>query len=424
MLLCPQIETRLALRIAKIYNTSLLRQFACALLYTIGLQAVILQAQSKAPILAHDEVASRVREITLSPAKADEQILQYRIFAAERITIMQQGGFWPSVAMLQNGELIVIARTGAPHGITRGGSRLELVRSADLGKTWSDPVWVAASRPEEDLRDGFVTELKDGTLMLSFHIYRFETPTQYDPVNVNVYVTRSQDRGRTWSVPEKVNTSPFPFGSPHGRIIELPEGVLLLQATVGFTQRPGWANLFRPEAEREFQSIVLRSRDGGKTWGDQSVISKGDETSLLLLPSGKLLAAVRGGPVSGSARSVSIHGSADAGHTWKTLGSVTDPGEVPGNLLLLRDGRILLCYGDRKAPFFGVQAVTSRDDGRTWDRGNRFQLVWDAPNTDCGYPNSVQLPDGRVFTAYYQVDDLADSPASAKARAVIWTVTK
>ena len=410
--------------IAKIFSTCCCTPFAIGALSLVGPHAGILRAQSKGPVMAHDEAASRAREVTASLIGANAPVLQFRTSAAERVTISGQGGFWPSVVMLQNGELVVIVRSGAPHAVTRGGSRLELLRSADSGKTWSDPVWVAASRPDEDLRDGFVTALKDGTLLLSFHIYRFESPTQYDPVNVKIFVTRSQDGGRTWSVPQIANTSPFPFGSPHGRIIELPSGTLLMQATVTFTHRPGWANIFRPEGEREFQSIVLRSQDGGRTWGDFSVIGNGDESSLLLLPSGKLLAAVRGGPVPDGARSVSIHESLDLGRTWRNLGRVTEPGELPGNLLLLRDGKILLCYGDRRAPFFGAQAMISRDDGRTWDRENRFQLVWDAPNTDCGYPNSVELPDGRIFTAYYQVDDLADSPASAKVKAVIWTVPK
>jgi hypothetical protein len=96
----------------------------------------------------------------------------------------------------------------------------------------------------------------------------------------------------------------------------------------------------------------------------------------------------------------------------------------PGHLLQLRDGRVLLTYGDRRHPFYGVQAMLSRDEGQTWDQQNRFQLVWDAPNTDCGYPTSIQLPDGRIFTVYYQVDDLEKVPASAKAKAAIWRLPK
>jgi hypothetical protein len=115
--------------------------------------------------------------------------------------------------------------------------------------------------------------------------------------------------------------------------------------------------------------------------------------------------------------------SIDEGRTWRDLGVLTEPHvDSPGHLLRLRDGRILLTYGDRALPFYGVEAMTSRDEGKTWDRDNRFQLVWDAPSRDVGYPSSIQLPDGRIFTVYYTVDDPKNAPASAKAKAVIWKI--
>ena len=349
---------------------------------------------------------------------SSDHIFQFRTLEAERITVMEGGGYWPTVALLPNGELIVIARAGAPHAVTHGGSRLQLVRSGDRGKTWSEPVWVAASRPDQDLRDGWLTQLKDGTLILGFHIYGFNSQNLPDMDHVNLYLTHSRDEGVTWDVPSQVDISPYTWGNTHGRIVELPSGTLLMHVTAAYTHAPGWANIFRPIQEREYQSYVFRSRDGGKTWGDRSLISNGNETSLLGLASGKVLAAVRG------PNAVSIHQSVDEGRTWRNLGVATESGELPGSLLLLKDGRILLSYGDRRAPFFGVQAVLSRDEGQTWDRDSRFQLVWDAPNWDCGYPTSIQLPDGRILTVYYQVDDLDKAPASAKAKGVIWQLPK
>jgi len=349
---------------------------------------------------------------------SSDHILQFRTLEAERVTVMEGGGYWPTAVLLQNGELVVIARAGAPHAVTRGSSRLQLVRSGDGGKTWSEPEWVAASRPDQDLRDGWLTQLKDGTLILGFHIYAFNSQGVPDMDHVNLYLTHSKDRGHNWSIPFKVDISPYIWGNTHGRIVELPSGMLLMHVTAAYTTAPGWANLFRPVEEREFQSYVFRSRDGGKTWGDRSLISNGNETSLLGLPSGKVLAAVRG------ISAVSIHQSLDEGRTWRNLGVVTEFGELPGSLLRLQDGRILLSYGDRRTPFYGVQAILSRDEGQTWDRENRFQLVWDAPNTDCGYPTSIQLPDGRILTVFYQVDVPEKAPASAKAKGVIWKVPK
>lgn len=374
------------------------------------------------------ESTSRPGEVPPTDGGRGAEIMQFRTLPAERATLMKNGGYWPTAALLQNGELVVVARTGAPHGITRATNllipRLELVRSSDFGKSWSEPVWVAASRPDEDLRDGFLTELKDGTLLLAFHTFKFKSSTEFAGDDVNVYLTRSQDHGHTWSVPAKVSTAPYRWGSPHRRIIELPSGTLLMAVIGNHTFTPPWGDLFRPEGDREPQSTVVRSLDGGKTWGDHTVINRGGETSLLLLPSGKLLAAVRGGPVPSGNKAVSLHQSIDDGRTWLRIGDVTEPWELPGSLLRLRDRRILLSFGDRRRPLYGAQAMLSRDEGKSWDRDERFQLVWDAPNTDCGYPDSLQLPDGRIFTVYYQVDDLGDTPASAKAKAVIWTIPK
>jgi len=53
-------------------------------------------------------------------------------------------------------------------------------------------------------------------------------------------------------------------------------------------------------------------------------------------------------------------------------------------------------------------------------RSTRVVLADDADNRDCGYPSSVQLPDGRIVTMYYQVDDAKNTPASAKAKVVVW----
>ena len=350
------------------------------------------------------------------PNRFRDEVLQFRTIEAERVIVMENGGFWPTIALLQNGELVVIARTGAPHGVTRGGSRLALTRSSDGGRTWSEPIAVASSRPTQDLRDGWLSQLKDGTLVLGFHVYDFDAQGRADNDNVNVYLTQSRDLGRTWTVASKIDLSPHTWGNTHSRIVELPSGTLLIHIATAYSHNPGRADIFRPPGDREFQSQVFRSKDGGKTWGDRSLISNGDETGLLRLSSGKLLAPVRG------EFRVYIHEMGDEGRTWRNLGEVTEPGEKPGSLLQLKDGRVLFSYGDRRLPFYGVQAMISRDEGKTWDRQNRFQLVWDAPTSDCGYPTSVQLPDGRIFTVYYQVDDLKNSPASAKARAVIWTV--
>jgi hypothetical protein len=41
----------------------------------------------------------------------------------------------------------------------------------------------------------------------------------------------------------------------------------------------------------------------------------------------------------------------------------------------------------------------SSDDGNTWT--SPLTVVSDAMSADCGYPSSVQRPDGKIVTVYY-----------------------
>ena len=71
----------------------------------------------------------------------------------------------------------------------------------------------------------------------------------------------------------------------------------------------------------------------------------------------------------------------------------------PPHLLRHSSGAILATYGYRLAPF-GERAIVSCSDGAIWDVG--LVLRDDGPDTDLGYPSSVELSDGAIFTVTYQ----------------------
>ena len=96
--------------------------------------------------------------------------------------------------------------------------------------------------------------------------------------------------------------------------------------------------------------------------------------------------------------------SSDDGYTWTEPTQVTQASEHPGDLLLLPSGKVLLVYGRRLRPY-GVRALLSHDEGRSWDHDHTISLVADSDTTDCGYPSSVLLDDGTICTAYYNVED-------------------
>lgn len=333
--------------------------------------------------------------------------------ANEVKTVVEGSGYFPVMIHLRSGELLAVLRGGGAHVDVRG--RLDIVTSKDGGQTWSAPR--TAIDEEFDDRNPALGEAKDGTVLLAYSVAKNydETGRKFkggrsDRVFDGVYVMRSKDKGQTWSKPERSEAiHSFYTGkglvSPYGKIVQLRDGTLLMAVYFEFFDARG------------FQSYLFRSADGGKTWGDPTLMGAGfNETGIVALPDGEVLAALR----SGKDPSLSITRSSDGGRTWSAPAQVTAGMEHPGDLIVLKDNRVLLTFGERNAPR-GVRALLSSDNGKTWDKDKMVILEDGAPNVDCGYPSSAQLPDGRVVTMYYRVDDLQNAPGSAKAKAVIWS---
>lgn len=328
--------------------------------------------------------------------------------------VVTQGiGYFPVAIRLKNGDLLAVIRGGAAHIGVKG--RLELVRSTDGGKTWSAP-WTAIDESLDD-RNPAMGQLKDGTIVLSYAIagnydetgLRFKGKRS-DRIFDGAYLVFSKDNGRTWSKPFRDPAiHKFYDGqghvSPYGKIIQLDDGTVLMAVYFEFFDARG------------NESYVFRSKDGGRSWGGPVLLGKHfNETGIVRLRDGRLLAAMR----SEKGASLSIIESSDQGRTWSAPRQITNDHEHPADLIQLADGRVLMVFGQRNAPR-GVHAMLS-PDGRQWDNARRIVLAGDAPNTDCGYPSSVEVSKGRVATLYYQMDDLKNVPASSSSRVVVWNV--
>ena len=75
----------------------------------------------------------------------------------------------------------------------------------------------------------------------------------------------------------------------------------------------------------------------------------------------------------------------------------------PVDLIQLSDDRIMATYGIRPQHDLpgGIRACFSTDNGQTWDIRSEIQIRNDFFNMDVGYPESMQMPDGRILTVYY-----------------------
>ena len=90
--------------------------------------------------------------------------------------------------------------------------------------------------------------------------------------------------------------------------------------------------------------------------------------------------------------------SDDGGRTWSIPTPLGFHGSPP-HLLRHSSGLLLLCYGYRQARY-GQRAAWSRDDGATWEHD--WIIRDDGPDGDLGYPSTVELADGSLFTVCYQ----------------------
>lgn len=314
-----------------------------------------------------------------------------------RTLICAMEGYFPVLVRTGARSLAVIYRTGAPHiGIT---GTLAVSSSHDGGLGWSDPVEIQP-RWLDNRNPAFGVNAR-GELVAAFwkaglHGYAEATPghTDWDPSDAArleisaLFVTRSDDGGRHWSEPQPYTSTLLTLASPYGRMITAPDGILLM-SVYGTPRAPisGVRDL----------CILVRSTDGGLSWGDETPVAAGyNEVSFAFTPEGRLLAAARS-----EAGSVSILASDDGGRHWEAPVEVTRAGEHPADLTVLQSGAILLTFGRRIRPL-GCGALLSDDGGRHWNTEREILLAGDGiENVDLGYPSTVQLEDGTLVTALY-----------------------
>ena len=204
------------------------------------------------------------------------------------------------------------------------------------------------------------------------------------------WVLRSKDGGRTW---EKRDTFPAAEAGwteyiPFGDIWVGKDGALHTSCYQGQYTDP--TKTFKPKGWRSWH---FRSDDDGWTWKPVSIIgARHNETNLFPLGGKSWLAAAR-------FDRMELIRSDDNGVSWGDPQPVTQRNEINGHLIRLEDDRLLLSYGVRVRGQRGVCAKLSSDDGQTWSEPVR--LAYTVGNADCGYPSSVQLPNGKIVTAWY-----------------------
>jgi len=335
---------------------------------------------------------------------------------------------WPSIVRLGDGTLVVgVSGPREAHICPWGKESIGFSR--DEGQTWDGPRIV--HNDMIDNRDCGVVALggqKFAITWFSIDPRLFDLTHQmegevlqeaYDYMNTwnqdtvealqGSWMKITEDGGKTWSRAIRV-----PVSTPHGFTV-------LKDGTYAYLGRRF------PETNRRFEGDIIyaSSRDGGYTWQMGGKVPTPDDVGLycepytLELKDGTLLGVFRYEvrPEDGGGMDTVITRSTDGGATW-SMAERMNIGGSPPHLLRHSSGAIVLSYGWRR-PGYGIRARVSYDEGNTWS--DEIILRDDANCGDLGYPCSVELNDGSIYTVYYFPRQSKGGETWVRSTAVYWT---
>ncbi len=151
-----------------------------------------------------------------------------------------------------DGSFLYLGKTFWSPDPSYEGGNIYAVESRDDGKTWQ----ILGKMPHAEdvdhkrLCEPYVLELPDGTLLGAIRLDRLNKETE----DHSFYTTFSTDGGKTWSVPQPTGINGTP---PH--FLLHSSGAIVLT----------YARRFEKYCE-----CARISRDGGKTWGEEIIISQ------------------------------------------------------------------------------------------------------------------------------------------------------
>jgi Neuraminidase (sialidase) len=333
----------------------------------------------------------------------------------------------PSITVLQNGDWLAAynhSRRCDPiaHPPDDPMFRTLLSRSADQGATWQRPLfapnfdWYGTECPG-------IAQLSNGTVALSQ--YRFawyplplarKLKADGERIAISVpergftevfdeaeweksdytwargihgtYIHLSHDGGHLFDKTIDIDCTPYSDGYARTGVIELADGRL----AYALTEKP------RPYNRHTY---ILFSHDKGESWSAPTVITddpalRFGEPNLAEVARGEIYCILRASLIGEH-----LFGcrSTDDGQTWSEP-EQTELRGYPGQLLVLKDGRLACTYGCRWEPF-GIRISLSEDGGQTWDVANEIIIRDDLPNRDLGYPTTIEYAQGSLFCCYY-----------------------
>ncbi len=267
--------------------------------------------------------------------------------------------------------------------------------SRDDGRTWQMIKTLDRSDKYLPHPDDYLL-LRDGTLLGVGGLWAGwdYQKNAYDDIG-QAMVWRSNDEGETWSSPVTLN-DPKKIQAYWCHPKQLRDGTIVLPAY-------GFFDLTNKSPQTD--AFLFFSSDGGRTWSEPLLVSKGietmtnDEPDAVELENGDLLVIIRHANVT----------LPENGGLYMNCGQVivkrTPTGWQPGEHQLTNMGfrgfpavlrtrdNILICTGSIQKYNFSI------DNGQTWSQtGRLFDPQYPRQNH---YPILTELADGRIISVYH-----------------------
>lgn len=308
---------------------------------------------------------------------------------------------WPTVAQLQNGKIAVVASGFRLAHLCPFGKTV-ISYSEDEGKTYTAPAPVFDT-PLDDRDGGICTFGESGVIVTSFNNrVAFQRKYHKDEALIQSYLDTvtpeeeeiyygsgfrvSFDCGVTFG---EIRHSPVT--SPHGPLT-LSEGTILWVGRA-FDTTPDNVRAYTVDpytGKTEYRGCIENVEADGET-----LLSC--EPHVVELPDGTLICHIRVQKPH-AVFTIFQSESPDGGRTWSQPHRLLGwQGGSPPHLLRLSDGTLLCTYARRVEPY-GILAMFSTDEGKTW---NIDHVLANLTSSDIGYPASIELPDGRILTVFY-----------------------
>lgn len=342
-----------------------------------------------------------------------------------RVTLITGAAWGVLTALNDNSVCLFYQKARLVDSIEGVNVSIEMICSTDDGKSWSNPIVVEERLSpknkyyDKTLDGGFIVyqsrnlavgQLKSGRIICAFDLQDYYYNKKGESIivdsifhstfiNQGVVYCYSDNNGKSWSKIHNMDLGPISKqSSPHFGIVTTTDGSALMSIYGSFNPLYNGSSII-PNGTESLAGII-RSKDNGETWSDISIIlTKSSlpyqETSLLVTRN-NIQAFVRT-----DKNNIEQYKSSNNGYSWDTPIDVTEIQQLPAGPILLKSGKILLVYGNRKEPF-GVGARLSFDNGLTFDTTQKL-FLGKASGSNCGYANGVQLASGKILITYYDM---------------------